>query len=218
LALALPEGVEVLSAQYPGRQERYAEAPVEDLAKMGEHIVRALGSREPVPTVFFGHSMGATLAFHVAQVLEGAGSEGDGRGPLGLFVSARRAPSRSSDRQVHLLSDADLVAELRKLSETGNPLLDDPEFVEMILPAVRGDYRALEGYRPRPGARVACSVVALRGDADPRVRGDEVEAWAAHTSSTFDLRVFSGGHFYLERHTSAVADLVSTFTTRWRQG
>lgn len=253
LAQAVPPTAEVLAVQYPGRQERFGEKPVTDLAKMGEHIVRALRAGEALPTVFFGHSMGATLAFHVAQVLEGEsrdgtapdgtapdgaaredrGLEGEGpesgglagggrdrgrRGPLGLFVSARRAPSRTSDRRVHLLNDTELLAELRKLSETQNPLLDDEEFVQMILPAVRGDYVALETYRPRPGARVTCPVVALRGDADPRVGAEEVAAWGEHTSSDFDLRVFSGGHFYLERHAAAVADLVSSCAERWRAG
>lgn len=36
------------------------------------------------------------------------------------------------------------------------------------------------------------------GDHDPRTTIDEARAWKAHTMAEFDLRIFDGGHFFLE--------------------
>jgi medium-chain acyl-[acyl-carrier-protein] hydrolase len=39
--------------------------------------------------------------------------------------------------------------------------------------------------------------VAYGGDEDPTVSREELEAWRAQTSASFELRLFQGGHMYL---------------------
>ncbi|CQR60477.1 RifR homologue; Type II thioesterase, probably non-functional [Streptomyces leeuwenhoekii] len=84
--------------------------------------------------------MGAVLAYEVALRMQDAGLPA----PVQLFASGRRVPSRHRDERVHLRSDAEIVAELRTLSSTDAAMLADPELLEMIMPAVRSDYRAVE--------------------------------------------------------------------------
>ncbi|GAA3737459.1 thioesterase II family protein [Streptomyces tremellae] len=214
LAAALGGAAETVAVQYPGRQDRYAEPCVDDLDELAALVAEALrpgdGEQER-PTAFFGHSMGATLAFAVARLLEGAGT----RGPVGLFASARKAPSVPEERRVHLLGDAEVVAELKSLGGTAAGALDDEELVRLVLPAVRSDYRALETYRPRPGERLGCPVTAVLGDADPRVCPAQAAAWAGHTRTDFWIRVLPGGHFYLNDQVEAVADLVRERLAAW---
>ena len=103
------------------------------------------------PLTFFGHSMGAVVAFEVARRMEDAGN-----GPVRLFASGRRAPSRTREENVHLRDDDGLVAELRALSGTAAQFLADEELLHMILPAIRSDYTAVETYRCDPGATRIC--------------------------------------------------------------
>lgn len=193
VSAALAPSVEVRAVQYPGRQDRRAEANIDDIPALADAIapvVRPLADR---PLAFFGHSMGAVLAYEVALRLED-----DGAPPLArLYVSGRRAPSRHRPETVHERGDEGIIAELRELSGTDPELLADPETREMILPALRSDYRAVAAYRDVPGRAVSCPVHALIGDDDARVTTEEAKAWAEHTTGPFDLRVYPGGHFYL---------------------
>jgi pyochelin biosynthetic protein PchC len=200
---ALSPAVDVLAVQYPGRQDRRQEPLIDDIRTLADLVAAALTPWLDRPIALFGHSVGATLAFEVALRLER-----DGTAPLVLFASGRRAPSRHRDEQIHLADDATLVGELRRLSGTGSQMLSDDELIQMILPAIRSDYKAAETYRYRPGPALRCPLIALTGDADPEVTLDEAGAWREHTSGLFELRVFPGGHFFLNDHATTLTALI----------
>jgi pyochelin biosynthesis protein PchC len=206
LTRLLPPSVETLAVQYPGRQDRLHEPRIESvpaLARAVHEALAPLAARRPL--ALFGHSMGAAVAFELALLLE----REQGATPRALFASGRIAPSLHRDGRVHRLDDAALVAELRRLGGTDAEVLAEPELLPLVLPSIRGDYRASETYRAQPGARLRCPVVALTGDADEHVTPDEAALWRRHTTGGFGLRVFRGGHFYLADHTAAVAGIVT---------
>jgi surfactin synthase thioesterase subunit len=204
-ARLLPEDVDVLAVQYPGRQERRADQAIEDIGELAGQICAALLPYAREPMAFFGHSMGALVAYEAARRLENQAST-----RLSVFfASGRRAPSRRpGETAVRLGDDGSLIAELQRLSGTDMVLLDDAELVRMILPPVRSDYRALKKYVYRPGPNLTCPITALTGDADPQVTLDEAGAWREHTDGAFGLRVFPGGHFYLSSQQAEVASVI----------
>jgi len=204
MATALPEDVDVLAVQYPGRQDRRNEPAVTDLRILADQVVTALEPWTDRPLALFGHSMGATLAFEVTARLEKRGVV-----PTVVFASGRRAPSRHRHETVHLRDDDGMIAELKTLSGTNPQVLGDEELLRMVLPAIRADYRAAETYRYEPVERLRCPIVALTGDDDPKVSLDEAKAWGEHTQAAFDLRVFRGGHFYLADHQKEIVSLVT---------
>jgi surfactin synthase thioesterase subunit len=205
VSAALAPKVEVLAVQYPGRQDRHREPCVTSLARLADLLLEVLADDLDRPLALFGHSMGASLAFELAGLLEQeAGIE-----PAVLFVSGRQAPSRPDSNSVHLRGDEELIAEVQRLGGTDARVLADPDLRELVLPTLRGDFRAAETYRPTRAEVLACPISALTGDADPRAREPEVRAWREHTSGDFDLRVFPGGHFYLAEHAPAVIRLIA---------
>jgi surfactin synthase thioesterase subunit len=204
VAVALSPGIDVLSVQYPGRQDRLAEPCVDDVGTMAEHVVAAVRPVLDRPVALFGHSMGAVVAFEVAQRLERDSSVDLVR----LFTSGRRAPAVSRDDTVHLRDDDGLVAELRSLSGTDTQVLDDDELLRMVLPAIRADYRAVETYRAAPGSVVRCPITALIGTDDPRVDPHEAKMWQQHTTGGFDFHEFAGDHFYLAARQAEVNGLL----------
>jgi surfactin synthase thioesterase subunit len=200
----LTPDIEVLAVQYPGRQDRRTEPPIDSIAELADILTEELRGWWDRPTAFFGHSMGATLAFEVARRIER-----EGRRLTALFASGRRAPSLSRDERCHTLPDDQLLAEIRGLAGTDAALLADDELIRMILPAVRADYRAAETYRYPPGTDLSCPLHALTGDDDPKATVEEAAAWQAHTSSAFQLHVYPGGHFYLNSHATEVLAVIS---------
>lgn len=204
VARALSPEIDVSVVQYPGRQDRHDEPGVDDIRTLADRIVAVLRPPADRPVAFFGHSMGAVLAFEVARRWQGRG-----HGLGALFASGRRAPSTSRpEERVHLLDDAGLIAEIRALNGTDARIFDEAELLRMILPALRSDYRAIETYRYADGPPLDCPIVALVGADDPHTTLAEARAWARHTSSDFDLRVFPGGHFYLVEQAPAVTEVL----------
>jgi pyochelin biosynthesis protein PchC len=205
VAKALSPAVDVTAVQYPGRQDRRSEPNIDNLPDLADAIFPAVRPLADRPLAFFGHSMGAVLAYEVALRLEK-----DGAPPLTrIFASGRRAPSRYREEAVHKKDDAGILDELRQLSGTNTDLLGDPETVEMILPAIKSDYRAVETYRDIPGRTVSAPILAVIGDTDPKVTTDEAKAWADHTTGSFELKTFPGGHFYLVDQAPQLIKLIS---------
>ncbi|MER6100272.1 alpha/beta fold hydrolase [Streptomyces sp. NPDC001728] len=195
-----PAGIEVLAVQYPGRQDRRGEAPMEDVREIAAAVVEAISPWAGRRPAYFGHSMGAVVAFEAARLTE----------PRVLFASGRRAPSTHRAEAFHLLDDDALIAETERLSGVSSELLADPEMRELVLPPLRADYRAIETYRPEPGAVVRVPVEVIVGDRDPRVSEEEARAWQAHTTGEFGCTVVpGGGHFYLADRTDELAGLIT---------
>jgi surfactin synthase thioesterase subunit len=203
VSTALSPRVDVVAIQYPGRQDRRAERPIDDVAVLADRIHELLLRQPEMPLTFFGHSMGAVIAFEVTRRLEA-----DGRGPVRLFASGRRAPSTYRDETVHRRDDAGILAEVRKLNGTASSVLGDDELMRAALPALRADYRAIETYRCPPDITVNCPISALVGDDDPKTTLDEAKAWAQHTSGSFNLQVFGGGHFFLADQASEIIQIL----------
>ncbi|WP_027944400.1 thioesterase II family protein [Amycolatopsis taiwanensis] len=204
MARALGPAVEVLSAQYPGRQDRHHEPCIRDLGVLADELFAALGPWADRPLAIFGHSMGAALGFELARRIETAGAAELVR----LFASGRPAPSVQRNENVHQRDDDGLLAELKALSGTDSRVLDDEELMEMALPAIRADYEAVETYRYADGPKLRCQVTVLAGDDDPVAPLDEVRQWRAYTEAELDFHIFPGGHFFLADHQDAVIGLI----------
>jgi surfactin synthase thioesterase subunit len=197
-ALAMPSGIDVLAVSLPGRERRIGAPPLSSLAALLAALVPAIEPLLDRPFAFFGHSMGATLAFELGLVLQSR----PGPQPLRLLLSGRRAP-HLPDREpaIHRLDDDLLLAETqRRYGGIPPEVFDFPMLIEAILPALRADMTLLETM-PRasgpPASRFAGPISVFAGSDDPRATREELESWQAHTLRPLVVRQFQGGHFYL---------------------
>ncbi|MEV6769514.1 alpha/beta fold hydrolase [Nocardia sp. NPDC051030] len=204
-------GTAVFGVQYPGRQDRIGEAPVTELGQLVDPAVQdVLRWPASVPVAIFGHSMGATVAYEAARSLEAAG-----RSVSHLFVSGRPAPGFDEPGRLHEGPDDGLIGQLELLANDPEPvrmLRAEPGLAELVLPAVRADYQAVETYRHRPGDPLRCPITAMASTADPTMSEDQVGEWRGYTVAEFASATFPGGHFYLDldENVSAVAQLVAS--------
>ncbi len=209
LARALPARFDVMSVQYPGRQDRYHEPPFTALAALVEavagELTRELAAAPGGPYALFGHSMGALVAFETARLLA---SRGELPSPQRLFLSGRGGPGTSSLPTTSTTTPmcwttcAGWAAPTRPCSRT-------PTSWSWCCRALRADYRALGTYRWRAGEPLTCAVTALTGDRDPMMKPEDAGTWRAHTTGDFTVKVFPGGHFYLYDQTDRIASAVT---------
>jgi len=197
--------------QLPGRENRLREPALDDLGL----IVEALGTVIEVtrPFAFFGHSLGAIVAFELTRWLRDRGRAL----PAHLFVSGSSAPDvRFSKAPLHAMPDdaAFLAAVARRYGGIPDAVADDPEFRALIAPALRADLRINELYRYVDAAPLPVSISAYGGSDDGEVSREALDAWRRQTSSGFALRLFAGDHFFVNGARAAVvADVAETLRT-----
>jgi pyochelin biosynthetic protein PchC len=179
-ATDLPDRIEVVAVEYPGRGSRIAEPACTAMANLAEAAAEALSPLTERPYALFGHSMGAAAAYETALRLREQGKPD----PVRLLVSGREPPQHSHGGTVHL---------------GGPEALLDAEIRALILDRMAADSRLIETYRPAGTAEpLRCPVSAVVGNQDPDVTVAEMAEWAVVTSGSFDLTVFPGDHFYLQ--------------------
>jgi surfactin synthase thioesterase subunit/glycosyltransferase involved in cell wall biosynthesis len=182
----LPPSIVVVPAR-PPRRDTMAEV----VAALGDAVQPYLQA----PFAFFGHSMGAALAFELARLLRRRGQPL----PRCLLVSGARAPQF---RRGHVPppepDETEFVNELRRLEGVPRDVLDNTDLLRVILPALRADAALYRNYVYADEPPLDCPIRAYGGAEDPNVRREHLEAWAQQTTSSFALRLFPGGHFYLQ--------------------
>ncbi|MFF2076054.1 thioesterase II family protein [Kitasatospora sp. NPDC058162] len=200
----LDPSTELLAVQYPGRENRFREPLVPDLATLADAVAEHLRPLPPLPTVLFGHSMGAAVAYETLLRLEAAGDS-----PVLRLCVSGRAPDTAPGPGDH--TDEQLVRTVQELGGTQAAVLDDPDLRELLLPIIRNDYRLIDRYRRSPDApRLRADLLALTGDRDPQVTVEQARGWAATTDGAFSLHVLAGDHFYLVPAAAEVARLAAS--------
>jgi medium-chain acyl-[acyl-carrier-protein] hydrolase len=210
----LPADVEVCAIQLPGRGNRLAEAPLTSMPALVDALVPALLPHLDLPFAFFGHSMGAVVAYEVAHALA-AGSDPM---PWQLFLSGRRPPRiPGAETQLHLLDDEAFVVEInRRYGGIPREVLQEPEILALLLPCLRADIRAMETHRPPARGPLAIPISVFGGADDRLAPRHQLDAWRAETSRAFQVTTFAGGHFYLERQRQPLlAELAASLAPFW---
>jgi medium-chain acyl-[acyl-carrier-protein] hydrolase len=190
----LSPAVEVYPVHLPGRGARMRETPFEDLHGLVDAFLPVMAEHLDRPFAFFGHSMGGAIAFEVSRRLRRA----YGVEPLRLFISGRRAPHlHRPERPIYDLPEPEFKEELRRLDGTPAEVLKDPEIMEIILPLLRADIRVSQTYTCESRPSLTCPLTVYGGADDTHDDPASLEAWREHTAGPFEMRIFDGGHFFI---------------------
>ncbi|AHM08127.1 Phenyloxazoline synthase mbtB [Mycobacterium tuberculosis variant bovis BCG str. ATCC 35743] len=196
--------VDTFVVQYPQRADRRSHPAADSIEALALELFEAGDWHLPAPLTLFGHCMGAIVAFEFARL-----AERNGVPVRALWASSGQAPSTVAASGPLPTADRDVLADMVDLGGTDPVLLEDEEFVELLVPAVKADYRALSGYSCPPDVRIRANIHAVGGNRDHRISREMLTSWETHTSGRFTLSHFDGGHFYLNDHLDAVARMVS---------
>ncbi|MDW5324867.1 thioesterase II family protein [Plantactinospora sp. KLBMP9567] len=190
----LPGDVALDAVQLPGREGRWRERPLTDLATAAEILapyVLARAGRAPV--VLFGHSMGGLLAYALAGLLAAAGRPAAHVVVSGCQPSDRPLPRR----RIGHLPDDDFVAAIGGHGGLPTELAASARLMELFLPTLRADVRMAEAYFPDPARPLHSPLTAFGGDRDTRVPWAAVREWRHYTVGGFAERLFPGPHLFI---------------------
>lgn len=188
----LPDDVEFLVGQLPGRGPRTDEPPLRRVEPLVAGLSRAVADLEPLPYAILGHSFGSVLGYELTKALERQDLP-----PRLLVVSARQPPCFPSQPPfAHLRSDAELLAHLVDIGGISRELISRTDLVHTALTAIRADLEAMETYQ-RPMSGTAVPILSLGAVDDPVVIAERLHLWSLETTGAFTRLMFTGGHFYL---------------------
>lgn len=208
----LPESIELCPVELPGRGTKIKSPLFRELKPLVAAIAQYLQPYLDKPFAFFGHSMGGILAFETVRLLR----RDYGLMPVYLFVSGSRAPQiLSKTAPIHDLSEAEFIAELRRLNGTPEAAFQNPELMELLIPILRADFALLETYTYLPETKLECPIAAFGGWQDPEVSQADLAAWQEQAIADFSLEMFPGDHFFLHSAQSqllkSICDKLATY-------
>ncbi len=199
-----PAEVELVVAQLPGRGTRFTQPPLRSLKPALDGALAAMLPLLNRPFALVGYSMGSLLAFELARALESMGHR-----PELLAVGAYPAPHMPRPGEpLHQLPDAEFIAELKRLEGMPAEVLDSPELLELVLPAIRADFEVVETSSYRQGPALSVPLLAFGGSEDSEAPPGHIEGWRELTRADCSVTIFQGGHFFINRYLSEVAGIV----------
>jgi surfactin synthase thioesterase subunit len=170
------------------------------MAALITSLAGAIQAYLAAPFAFFGHSMGAIVAFELARELR----RREWPMPTVLIASSARAPQF---RRGHVPQPAPsreaFLEELRALRSIDAETLGSTEFQRTMLPALEADSALYRNYVYGENAPLPIAIRAYGGEDDANVRREHLEGWCEQTTETFAARLFPGGHFYLTEQREA---------------
>lgn len=185
----------VVGLELPGRGRRFGEPFAVSLPALARDLAATIGAMGDEAVLLQGHSMGALLAYEVARVLVA-----QGRAVRGLLLSGRAAPHwpvEGPPLPRHLLSDAGLVQELKRLGGTPPEVLAEPDLLALLLPLLRADFHLVESYVWEPGPALPVAATVLGGADDRATPPEALAAWGEVLAGPVAVEVWPGGHFFL---------------------
>jgi len=202
---ALGDDIELWAVRLPGRENRIAESFVTDAKQAVDCIVRELRPLRDRNIAFYGHSMGAGMAYQTAMVLRSLDE------PLPrLFIASGRLPphkpylgswGEQTDKALldHVLSFGGIPEDLRQ----------QDAFLSMYLPKIRADFRLNDNLFYGRAPAFAFPITIINGVDDPLVDDEGLDEWRQHTTGAFSAFKVPGGHFCLQSHAAEFLEIVA---------
>lgn len=198
----LPADIAPQAVTLPGRHNRREEGTFEDwdllLDALHEAVLDDLDDR---PFAFFGHCLGAQLAFRLTIRMEEEG----GPSPVMIGMSGWspvgwNAPTVEQSR----MPDPELVEWIKHLGSFPAEIYDNPAMLALVVPALRADLRVAAQYVD-DNAGVSCALASYGGRSDPLQEDpDAMKHWAERSKGYLGHSEYPGGHFYIDAHAQAV--------------
>jgi medium-chain acyl-[acyl-carrier-protein] hydrolase len=194
--------------QLPGREDRAGEAPFRSAGAVVEALQSQIAELLDVPFCFFGHSMGALIAFELTRALRRSSR----RLPAHLFVSGCRAAHLTdASPPLSAVPRGEFIEATRRLGGTPAGVLASTELMDLILPVLRADFQLFESYGYQHEEPLDVPLTAFGGVNDEAVPAAAVEQWSAHTTVAFRSHLLPGGHFFVRSARPAVlAEVAAT--------
>ena len=199
------QGCEMFVVQPPGWEARFSESPVDDLRQMVRSVSGELtGLLKADRFVFYGHSLGALLAFESAHYLQ----ENHKLCPRHLYVAAWSAPTIPYQHPKHVPLDVFepstpthvLTSYVPRFTYLDPRLASNPAIMKRLKPCLAAGVKMCNAYSYTHADRLPCNITALCGSNDLFAPPSKMTGWADMADRKYKYRskVYRAAHMFLQ--------------------
>ncbi|WP_009545082.1 type I polyketide synthase [Crocosphaera subtropica] len=182
--------VEVVPLQILRKSQNINQTNENQFHLLIEAMEKVLAPYLDKPFAIYGHSMGAIMAFELAQKL----SQTQGKLLQHLFVSSSFSPQKIN----RVLKENQLsLEEILNVSEIPEEIRQDSSMMEEITSIFQVDLQLLKSYVYTKNSPLNCPISTFGGKGDPLIKQEDLLPWADHTHIGFRFMMFPGNHMFL---------------------
>ncbi|MCX5561677.1 thioesterase II family protein [Streptomyces sp. NBC_00038] len=195
----------VATARLPGRESRIRESVPELPGLVADVVATVRSLPGSAPLIVVGVCSGAVIGLEVVRELQ---RDDSGR-VVGLVVVSQWAVTEKPDpgrRLLHDTDDRDQVLEiLKEFGGVPASVSANQEMLQLVLPSIVADIRAVEEYSSDPDPLLACPLLTVFGDEDHLCPEERTADWSLFSENTRTAWV-PGGHMLLMESPAQVVD------------
>lgn len=195
--------IAVCPVQLPGREERFCETPYESKEELFDDVYQELKKYKDCKIYLYGHSMGAKIAYGIAERFEENGIKIEG-----LIVSGCGAPHIPDSTPIGNLPVEKFKKAITRYHCTPEAILQNKELFELFFPMLRADFIISESCVFEK-SKISCPILALGGTHDDDAVEKDVLQWEEY-SDKFSFKIFEGNHFFIKESEKEVLNYVSS--------
>lgn len=190
------DGIEVVAVDPPGRGRRMGEPLCQTIEEMVDDVKKQVVDlvQPKEEYAVYGHSMGTLLVYELLHKL----LEDGFHMPVHVFLSGKNAPYIPYKKPVSHLSESEFIKKIVDMGGVFPNFFDYPMMRKVYLSTFRTDFRAVETYHHKTEKRqpLPVDVTFFYAISDSIIGKKSVKQWANYITGFFNLRYFSGGHFF----------------------
>ncbi len=208
----LDSTIEVRPIELAGRGKRINEQLYNDVPEVIEDVWNILKNEiNNTKYVFYGHSMGAMIAYEVAQRMQ----KYNYPKPLHIFFSGRSAPhvKREDEKKYHLMPEDKFRKEIIELGGTPPEFFEHPELLEVFLPLLKNDFKLSETNTHNGEIQPLDINITIFLGKDDDLTSEQCDGWKKHSTKLCSIHYFEGGHFFIHEETEQLIKLMNTTLT-----
>ena len=193
--------------EYPGRGIRSKEACIRDMSLLVDDLfTQYYPSFQAQKYAFYGHSMGAIVAFVLIKKMAAEGCPL----PMHLIVTGAAGPTGRSEvgRNRHLMNKQDFLEELRILDGCPEQILENPELLDYFEPILRADFELSETFDYRLDHVLNMPITVITGILES-IPEEDILLWQRETSRPVDFIKIPGKHFFIYDNPGQVIEVVN---------
>lgn len=199
-AKSLPDGIELVAVEPPGRAVRMLEPPFDNMADLISDLLPHYQRIIDKPYLVFGHSLGGRVAYEISCCCQQLGL----RLPNRFIASASRAPHIVKQRpNIYDLPDIQFLDKLRGFNGTPESVLTNREMMELLLPMLRSDFKIADLYLAQP-QKLKCPLSVWHGEMDHEISQLDFKSWADCSVFPVEFTSVPGGHLFVDSNVQDV--------------
>ncbi len=203
-----PHGIDILALEAPGRGKRISEDLISDIHLLVDDFYQQIvaHTHNYEKYYFFGHSLGAVLAFLVMKSLVNRGN----KLPAKLVLSGKNPPHINAEiANRHLLSNSDFKQMIKNMGGTPKEVLENIELLEFFLPILRADFSLIDTAKFNiPIEKINTNTTILYGNSDKNTNIDILNEWDLYFTDKPNYVNFQGDHFFIYQHINTIFDII----------